>query len=93
MENPSARKIDGDRVIYTSRSFEKPKDYGRPTIVDFGEARFGADSYKGLIQPFIYRAPEVVLDMQWTEKVDIWNAAMLVRVLNLSHILLLPESS
>ena len=39
----------------------------------------GASSYNALIQPFPYRAPEVILGMNWTEKAEIWNVAMMVR--------------
>jgi serine/threonine protein kinase len=36
------------------------------------------DVHDGLIQPDIYRAPEVILGMSWTSKVDIWNVGALV---------------
>jgi serine/threonine protein kinase len=49
-----------------------------PLLSDFGEARLG-DVHDGLIQPDIYRAPEVILGMSWTSKVDIWNVGALVR--------------
>ncbi|KAL4783324.1 kinase-like protein [Aspergillus varians] len=75
--NPSLRKILGDRVIYASRSLRKTKHHGRPTLCDFGQARLGSDTYSGDIQPYIYRAPEVILQMPWNEKVDIWNVAVL----------------
>lgn len=48
-----------------------------PILTDFGEARLG-DMHEGLIQPDIYRAPEVILGMSWTSKVDIWNVGVLV---------------
>ncbi|KLJ05563.1 hypothetical protein EMPG_10960 [Blastomyces silverae] len=41
-------------------------------------ARIAKGAQEGLIQPFIYRAPEVVLGMKWTEKVDIWNLGVLI---------------
>ncbi|PYI02369.1 kinase-like protein [Aspergillus sclerotiicarbonarius CBS 121057] len=75
--NPSPRKIVGDRVIYASRKLKKTKQHGRPTLCDFGQARFGAQTYSGDIQPYIYRAPEVLLRMPWNEKVDIWNVGVL----------------
>ncbi len=76
--SPSARKIDGDRIIYLSRNFE-PERYGRPSLCDFGEARLGSTTYTGLIQPRQYRAPEVILGMPWDEKVDIWSVGVMVR--------------
>ncbi|EAU33809.1 predicted protein [Aspergillus terreus NIH2624] len=75
--NPSPRKIDGDRVIYASRKLKKTRQHGRPTLCDFGQARFGSNTYSGDIQPYIYRAPEVLLQMPWNEKVDIWNVGVL----------------
>ena len=33
--------------------------------------------------PGIYRAPEVILDMEWDSKVDIWAAGLTVRGLSL----------
>jgi serine/threonine protein kinase len=75
---PSPRKIDGDRVIHTSQQLNIPKNNGRPILCDFGEARFGKHEYSDDIQPYIYRAPEVVLHMQWSNKVDIWNIGVMV---------------
>ena len=77
--NPSPRKIVGDGVIYSSRNLKKTKEYGRPVLCDFGQARFGRESYSGDIQPHIYRAPEVILRMSWDQKVDIWNVGVMVR--------------
>lgn len=48
-----------------------------PLLSDFGEARIG-EVHNGLVQPDIYRAPEVILGMSWTAKVDIWNVGVLV---------------
>jgi len=48
-----------------------------PILSDFGNARIG-DAQEGLIQPDLYLAPEVVLGMKWTSKVDIWNVGVLV---------------
>jgi serine/threonine protein kinase len=77
--NPSPRKIVGDRVIHSSRKLKKTKQHGRPILCDFGQARFGLASYSGDIQPYIYRAPEVVLRMSWDQQVDIWNVGVMVR--------------
>jgi serine/threonine protein kinase len=77
--HPSPRKIVGERVIYSSRKLGRTKNHGRPVLCDFGQARFGSSTYFGDIQPYIYRAPEVLLRMPWDEKVDIWNLGVLVR--------------
>jgi hypothetical protein len=80
IEEPSPMKvIDDVRAIYGSRRLGLPKDslWGQPALCDFGEARIGG-SHKGLIQPELYRAPEVLFDMGWNTSVDIWNVAVLV---------------
>lgn len=72
---PTPRKYVDGRIIYKSQSFSRERGdikYGLPVLSDFGEARIGK-VHSGLIQPDIYRAPEVVLGMEWTSKVDIWN--------------------
>jgi serine/threonine protein kinase len=76
--HPSPRKIVGERMIYSSRKLGRTKNHGRPILCDFGQARYGSSTYSGDIQPYIYRAPEVVLRMPWDEKVDIWNLGVLV---------------
>lgn len=78
--DPSPRKVDGDYTVYLSRPFRRKKGwsgFGMPLLSDFGEARLG-NVHEGLIQPDIYRAPEVILGMSWTSKVDIWNVGVLV---------------
>jgi serine/threonine protein kinase len=54
---------------------------GSPHLCDFGHARICPDSelQTGLIMPAQYRAPEVLLDMQWDFAVDLWSIGMLVR--------------
>ena len=82
LSSPSPRKVDGDRVIYESRGLKRPKKPGRPVLCDFGEARFGQKMYADDIQPYVYRAPEVILDIPWTYSVDIWNVGVMVSVFN-----------
>lgn len=80
LEEPSPTKvIDEHRTIYGSRRLGLPKNalWGQPVLCDFGQARIGP-SHKGLIQPELYRAPEVLFDMEWDCSVDIWNIAVLV---------------
>ncbi|KAI0284439.1 kinase-like domain-containing protein [Russula brevipes] len=61
LTSPSARKIEGDRVIYTSRPLVPlVYSYGWPVLCDFSEARFGEYDNMADIQPFQYRAPEVI---------------------------------
>ena len=82
MKDPSPRKIiDEARTIYTSRRFGKPKNdrWGPPVLCDLGQARIGQVQETGpMIQPHIYRAPEVTFEIPWGPPVDIWNVATLV---------------
>lgn len=95
-EAPSPRKnINGSRNIYKSRKFRLPvrgRDYGLPILCDLGEARIGKMQESGpFVQPNIYRAPEIIFEMQWGSAVDVWNLACLVNctypavVLNLTY--------
>lgn len=79
-DDPSPRKITEHYTVYRSRAFkQKPgwEAWGLPLLADFGEARIGS-CHRGIIQPTLYRAPEVILDMEWTAKVDIWNVGAVV---------------
>lgn len=76
IEKPSARKVLKERTIYTSSSF--PPSNGIPLLSDFGEARFGEGEHNEVIMPNVYRAPEIILKMNWDYKVDIWNVAVVV---------------
>ncbi|EFY86239.1 protein kinase-like protein [Metarhizium acridum CQMa 102] len=73
---PVARKVLRDRVIYLSR--QTPMTQGEPVLSDLGSARFGQEQYQGDIMPLVYRAPEVILDMKWSSKVDIWSMGVMV---------------
>ncbi|ATY59030.1 serine threonine [Cordyceps militaris] len=77
--SPSARKIDGDRVIYASTGLEIPDDPGFPIISDFGDAQFGEMPFIGEVMPDLYRAPEIILKVPWDEKIDIWALGLMVR--------------
>jgi serine/threonine protein kinase len=50
----------------------------RPVITDFSEARLGLGPHRDDIMPDVYRAPEVIFDAPWDEKVDIWNLGVLL---------------
>ncbi|TFY83146.1 hypothetical protein EWM64_g861 [Hericium alpestre] len=80
-EDPSPRKVDGDRVIYTNHrqiGYTDPRKYGVPVLCDFGEAYFGKETYEVEIQPFHYRAPEVILAIPWGVSADIWNVGLML---------------
>ncbi|KAF8166033.1 kinase-like domain-containing protein [Crassisporium funariophilum] len=83
IESPSSRKITGQSVVFETR--DHPGSLRRwignksgPVLCDFGEARTGKDSHTGLIQPAVYRAPEVFLHLPWGTPVDIWNLGCMV---------------
>lgn len=80
IEHPSPRKVLADREIYRSYSPVAPLS-GVPHIIDFGAARLGemGQMHSGDIMPWQYRAPEIVLGMDWNDKVDIWSVGMMVR--------------
>lgn len=81
-ENALPKKVvDNLRTIYSSHKLGLPKDglWGQPALCDFGEARIGI-SHTGLIQPDLYRAPEVLFGMEWGPSVDIWSVAAMVSV-------------
>lgn len=55
-----------------------PVTTGLPVLCDLGEARVGSHTHRGDIMPGIYRSPEVILDMEWNCKVDIWSIGTMV---------------
>lgn len=64
LDSPRPRKIDGDRTIHTSRPLAPPVyPYGPPVLCDLGQGRFGQYDHMVDIQPYPYRAPEVILDI------------------------------
>ncbi|TQN69453.1 Serine/threonine-protein kinase SRPK, partial [Colletotrichum shisoi] len=78
LQNPSPRKVLDDRVIHLS--YTMPITPGAPVIADFGAARLGNPGQKhaGDVMPGVYRAPEVVLGMEWDCKIDIWSVGVMI---------------
>ncbi|KAI7349594.1 protein kinase [Hortaea werneckii] len=76
--SPLSRKPLEDRVIYTSH--DMPLTYGAPVISDFGAARLGEPEQKhsGDVMPGVYRAPEIILGMQWDSKIDVWSVGLMI---------------
>lgn len=78
---PIPRKVDGDRVIYRSRSLlPEERVYPGPVMLgDFGSAR-AKDDYDPFepVSPSQYRAPEIIFRVPWDEKVDIWCLGMML---------------
>lgn len=77
---PGPRKRHGDRDIYPHRLVDMPEHPGEPIICDFGEAEWGKPSYSRVAMPNIDRAPEMVLHIDWKEKIDIWALGCMVSV-------------
>ncbi|KEQ94221.1 hypothetical protein AUEXF2481DRAFT_47411 [Aureobasidium subglaciale EXF-2481] len=77
-DHPSPRKLFSNRSIYLSH--EMPLTHGAPIISDFGAARLGVPGQKhsGDVMPGVYRAPEVVLGMEWDSSIDIWSVAVMI---------------
>ncbi|KAG6898571.1 hypothetical protein C0995_009263 [Termitomyces sp. Mi166 len=83
INHPSARKFAHQTAVFETRNYVGP--LGRwagkkslPVLCDFGEARIGEKSHVGLIQPALFRAPEVYLRIPWGTPVDIWNLGCMV---------------
>lgn len=79
LQDPSLRKeIDG-RNIYLSRDLEIVSGkIGTPVLCDFGSAVLGDREHLEDVQPDIYRAPEVILEVPWSYGIDIWNVGCMV---------------
>ncbi|EEP75786.1 predicted protein [Uncinocarpus reesii 1704] len=75
---PAPRKFLDDRTIYMSRRLLRTPRL--PMITDFGEARItnGKDKLPWEdVMPEVYRAPEIILEMPWDNKIDIWGIGMM----------------
>ncbi|SMR48047.1 unnamed protein product [Zymoseptoria tritici ST99CH_3D1] len=68
----------GDRFEHQSQ--ELPVTGGAPVIADFGAAHVGepGQQFTGDIMPNFHRAPEVILNMPWDCKVDIWSIGVMI---------------
>ncbi|KAK5990076.1 putative serine/threonine-protein kinase clkA-like protein [Cladobotryum mycophilum] len=75
LELPSARKILPDRIIY--RSHTMPFTHGHAVICDFRSAVIG-EKHTGDVMPGIYRAPEIIMGMEWDCKIDIWSIGVMI---------------
>ena len=78
LAHPSTRKILPNRTIYLSRPM--PITKGFPILSDFGAARQDdpSDCFSSDVMPGVYRAPEIILDMEWVSSIDIWSIGVMV---------------
>jgi hypothetical protein len=75
---PSARKFIDGAPIHVSRHFDRPRKYGDVVLSDFGSAVRGNVKRDHDAQPNVYRSPEVMLKVEWSYPVDIWNVGVMV---------------
>ncbi|KAL2824859.1 kinase-like domain-containing protein [Aspergillus cavernicola] len=73
LQTPCPRKELDRKTIYVSQELRMPRKWGAPVLCDFGSAIPGGIEHLEDIQPNIYRAPEVILEVPRTYSVDIWN--------------------
>lgn len=78
LTQPSPRKEMDGRTIYTCRQLPNPKKHGTVVLCDFGSAVLGNREHTEDVQPNVYRAPEVILQVPWSYEVDIWNVGCMV---------------
>ncbi|KAL2218848.1 protein kinase [Thermoascus aurantiacus ATCC 26904] len=80
--------IDDESVLFEYEKDEFEHQVPRKVVVlcDLGEAPLGHEEYQDDIIPDVYRAPEVILSMKWSYKVDIWNVAMVEEYDDVYHL-------
>ncbi|KAL4787454.1 kinase-like domain-containing protein [Aspergillus varians] len=79
LQDPSPRKEQDGRTIYLTRELKMlPGKTGAPVLSDFGSAMLGDREHLEDVQPNIYRAPEVILEVPWSYSIDIWNVGCMI---------------
>lgn len=73
--DPCPRKQAGDRTIYTSQIFCQV--VGSLYLCDLGNALVGDDNVRPAM-PMQYRAPEIILGMEWGHPIDMWSVGVMV---------------
>ncbi|UPK91555.1 hypothetical protein LCI18_002490 [Fusarium solani-melongenae] len=78
IENQSPRKVLADHIIYLS--YRMPITSDPLQISDFGAAVLGqpVEKHTGDVMPRVYRAPEIILGMEWDSKIDIWSVEIMI---------------
>ncbi|KJX92391.1 protein kinase [Zymoseptoria brevis] len=76
--HPSIAKYAADgHPVYESREMHQ-SELTYPIICDLGSAAVGQPPHTGLAQGLPYRAPEVMLGAEWSEKIDIWSTGVII---------------
>jgi len=70
------------------------KSYSRclVKVIDFGSSCFVTDHLSSYVQSRTYRAPEVILGMRYTQKIDIWSLGCILAELFTGKVLLWNDS-
>ena len=63
---PKTKSIQGFSSLFPVLSF---------IVIDFGSSAYSTEKRTGIINTRQYRAPEVLVDLPWDEKSDIWGVA------------------
>lgn len=78
MAIPSPRKQVHGQIVYQSRMFRHPKEFGVLVLSDFGSAVSGEERRNHDAQPSFYRSPETLLKIDWSYPADIWNVGAMI---------------
>ncbi|KAJ2913832.1 hypothetical protein MD484_g6588, partial [Candolleomyces efflorescens] len=80
IEYPVPRKVEDGRTVYASRPLELPDgdSIDLPVLCDFGSSVWGEQPHTEDVQPNVYRAPEVILQIPWSYEIDVWNLGCVV---------------
>ena len=104
-ENILLRTRDSPRTAHFPRAdFQPPSEryakvsYARPAsndikLIDFGNATYVDMHHSSVIQTRQYRSPEVILNMGWSEKADLWSLGCILFELYSGNMLFQTHSS
>ncbi|KKF96578.1 Serine/threonine-protein kinase SRPK [Ceratocystis platani] len=77
--SPTPRKELGDgRVIYVSRTIDRPSKIRPPVLCDLGSAFPGDTPRMEDVQPDQYRSPEMILGIPWSYRIDVWSVGCMI---------------
>lgn len=62
-------------------------------VVDFGTATFDHEHHESLVSTRHYRAPEVILDLGWSQSCDVWSLGCVLMEFYLGHPLFQTHNS
>ncbi|CAG8359102.1 unnamed protein product [Penicillium salamii] len=77
LQEPTPRKIVGDRVIYGHRLLGQ-LIRSQYVLCDLGSTVKGDEERNHLAQPLIFQSPEVMLEVNWSYPTDIWNLGVVI---------------